>query len=123
MDRLGETEREKFRYGQPRGAQDFPLAELAAADLDRFRRVLADAKCAGGVGCGRRRPVAQRQDGLRQLRSRLRHNTCSRLLGLLEMQCQGAVGPRVVELVAAVAAEEDLDAEPLRRLGEAPGLI
>ena len=45
------------------------------------------------------------------------------MLGLLEMQCQGAVGPRVVELVAAVAAEEDFDAEPLRRLGEAPGLI
>jgi hypothetical protein len=45
------------------------------------------------------------------------------LLGLLEMQRDGAVCPWIVELMAAVAADGDIDAQPLCGFNKAAHLI
>src|SRR5262249_50468150 len=49
IERFAEAEGEKLRHRKPRGAQDFALAELVAASLDRFGRVRNQAQGLRGI--------------------------------------------------------------------------
>ncbi len=70
-----------------------------------------------------RRPVAQRDEPVHGPHERLLHNAPRRLFGLVEADRNGAVGPRVLEHVAAVAGKHHVHTQRFRGFREAARLI
>ena len=118
VELLVEAKGEKSRHRKAGVAQDFALAQFAAAIFDRLRRVVGDREGARRVRGRRGGAVAQRDDSVNRAHQRLLHDAPRGFLRLIEAQRNGAVRPRVFELVAAVAAKHDFNAQRLRGFRE-----
>jgi len=98
--------------GRPASRNTSRWCSLLAAVFHRLGRVVTQAENARSV----RRVTVWRSPSARIARTGLCERpppAVGRLLGLLEMQRDGTVGPRIVELMATVAADGDIDAQPL----------
>ena len=98
--------------------QNLALAQLAAAIVDGFGGVVTQSQQAGSMGGGGRLTIGQCQN-----RANLALATTNRggqmrsgLLGLVEMKRDRTVGPGIVELMAAIAANDDSKARAAVRL-------
>src|SRR5262249_21752652 len=110
IEGFSEPEGEKLRHRKPRGTQDFALAELVAASLDRFGRVRNQAQGLRGISGRLGRAIAQREDGVHRHGACPFHDALRSLLRLLKVQRQRPISPGVFELMAAIAAKKHLDA-------------
>ena len=120
---LVEAKGEKSRHRKAGIAQDFALAQFAAAIFDRFRRIVSDSQGPRRESGRRRGPVAQRDQAVHRAHQRLLHDAPRSLLRLIEAQRNRAVRPRIFELVAAVAGKHDIDAQRLRGFRETARLV
>ena len=120
---LVEPEGKKSGHRKSRIAQDFALAQFAAAIFHGLRRIVGESQGARRVRRGRRRPVAESDQSVHGPHERLLDDAPRRLFGFVEAHRNRAVRPRVLELVAAVARKHDIDAQRLRGFREAARLV
>ncbi len=123
IERLRQWEGEKIRHRQASLVQNFALAQLAAAILHRFRRVVTQSQQAGGLRGSGCLTVGQCQNRANRSATNRRRKVCSGLLGLVEMERDRSVGPGIFELMAAIAANDDGKAESPGCFGKATRLI
>jgi hypothetical protein len=71
----------------------------------------------------RRRPVSQRDQSIHGPHERLLYDLSRRVFRLVEPDGNCAVRPRIVQLVAAVAREHDVNPESARSFRETPRLV
>ena len=120
---LVQPEGKKSGHRKPRIAQDFALAQFAAAIFHGLRRIVGESQCARGVRRRRRRPVAESDQPVHGPHERLLDDAPRRFFGLVEAHRNRAVRPRVLELVAAVARKHDIHAQRFRGFREAARLV
>ena len=118
IHRFADVKIEKLRHGQAGGVQNLALTQFAAAILDRNGRIVTQAKQTRRVRGRSRLTIAESEDAARRGAAHAVDQLLRRHFRLIEMQRDGAVRPGIIELMAAVAADESPRrpaAGPLRR--------
>ena len=115
--------RQKPRHGQAGGAQRFPRAALVPGHGGGFGAVTRQSQGCEDAGTDHGRPVSHGQHAVERTGAGcLEHDRGRRSL-VVEPDGDRAVHPRVLEHVAPVGPEDQIDADPLRRIAEGARLV
>src|SRR5436190_10595472 len=96
---------------------------LVAAEVGGFRRMPRQTQRRTRPRRNWRGTIADGNDRRHAVRARVLHHLLRRGIRLVELQRQRAVLPRVIEFVAAVAAEYNVEAKLLRGGNEGARLV